>query len=102
MVSIKASVMVITLLTICLLATNASPVHHGCCRSYMKNKIPCFKIKGYSVQTVTELCPINAIIFHTGKGKACTNPALNWVMDCVNRLRNKAHIVHMKSTKADI
>ncbi|KAK5919438.1 hypothetical protein CgunFtcFv8_023332 [Champsocephalus gunnari] len=99
MVSIKASVMVITLLTICLLATNASPV---CCRNYMKTKIPFLKIKGYSVQTVTELCPISAIIFHTKKGKACTDPALNWVMYYVDRLRNKARMIHMKSTQAGI
>ncbi|XP_010783753.1 C-C motif chemokine 20a.3 [Notothenia coriiceps] len=101
MVSIKASVMVITLLTVCLLATNASSAH-GCCRNYMKTKIPFPKIKGYSVQTVTELCPISAIIFHTKKGKACTDPALNWVMYYVDRLRNKAQMVHMKSTKAGI
>ncbi|KAL3055069.1 C-C motif chemokine 20a.3 [Trematomus bernacchii] len=102
MVSIKASVTVITLLTVCLLATNASPAHHGCCRNYMKTKIPFLKIKGYSVQTVTGLCPISAIIFHTKKGKACTDPALNWVMDYVDRLRNKAKMVHMKSTKPGI
>ncbi|XP_035861654.1 C-C motif chemokine 20a.3 isoform X2 [Sander lucioperca] len=100
MVPIKATVMVITLLTICLMATNTSTVRHGCCRNYMALKIPFANIKGYSVQTVTELCPINAIIFHTKKGQACTNPALHWVMDYINRLRSKAQLVHIKTSQA--
>ncbi|XP_029308544.1 C-C motif chemokine 20a.3 [Cottoperca gobio] len=100
MVSFQATVMVITLLTVSLLATNASPVYHGCCRHYMTGRIPFSKIKGYSVQTVKEMCPINAIIFHTNKGKSCTNPALNWVMEYVDRLRNRAQKVHMKTSQA--
>ncbi|XP_026230741.1 C-C motif chemokine 20a.3 [Anabas testudineus] len=99
MVSVKATAAVITLLTVCMLATNTSAVYYECCRRYMVIKIPFAAIKGYSVQTVTEMCPINAIIFHTKKGKACTNPALNWVMDYVNRIRNKAQMVHMKTSK---
>ncbi|XP_054452583.1 C-C motif chemokine 20a.3 [Anoplopoma fimbria] len=100
MVSIKASVVVLTLLSACLLATNVSAVYHGCCRHYTTNKIPFHKIKGYSVQTVTEMCHINSIIFHTRKGKACMNPAHNWVMDYVNRLRTKAQMVHNKTSQA--
>ncbi|XP_040911472.1 C-C motif chemokine 20a.3 [Toxotes jaculatrix] len=99
MVSIKATAIVITFLSICLLARETSAVYHECCRRYMTVKIPFPAIRGYSVQTDRELCPINAIIFHTKKGKACTNPALNWVMDYVNRLRNKAQIVHIKTSK---
>ncbi|XP_070775558.1 C-C motif chemokine 20a.3 [Enoplosus armatus] len=99
MVSIKATVMVITLLTFCVLATSTSVGYYQCCRSYMTTKIPFRPIKGYSVQTVTELCPINAIIFHTKRGKACTNPALNWVMDYVDRLRNKAQRVHIHTSQ---
>ncbi|XP_028987454.1 C-C motif chemokine 20a.3 [Betta splendens] len=99
MVSIKASVAAITLLTVCLLATNTSAVYHECCRGYMTLKLPFSAVRGYSVQTVTELCPINAIIFHTKKGKACTNPAFNWVMDYVNRIRAKAQMVHIKTSK---
>ncbi|XP_038550756.1 C-C motif chemokine 20a.3 [Micropterus salmoides] len=102
MVSIKATVTVITLFTFCLLSTSTSAVYHGCCRSYMTTKIPFRAIKGYSVQTITELCPINAIIFHTKKGKACTNPALNWVMNYVDLLRNKAQMVHIKTSQAQI
>ncbi|KAM4552539.1 C-C motif chemokine 4 homolog [Odontesthes bonariensis] len=97
MVSIKVAMMAITLITVCVLASNTSAVYRGCCRSYIKGKLPFQVIKGYSVQDVTEMCPINAIIFHTKKGKVCTNPALQWVMDYVNRLRNKAQRVHQKS-----
>ncbi|XP_031711103.1 C-C motif chemokine 20-like [Anarrhichthys ocellatus] len=100
MASIKATVAVLTLLSACLLITNASAGHYGCCRSYMTAKIPFHKIKGYSVQTVTETCQINAIIFHTKKGKACVNPALNWVMQYINHLGNKAQMVHIKTSKA--
>ncbi|KAF3699280.1 C-C motif chemokine 20 [Channa argus] len=100
MVSGSPSVMVITLLTVCLLATHTSAVYPECCRRYMTVKLPFGAIKGYSVQTVREMCPINAIIFHTKKGKACTNPALDWVMDYVNRVRNKAQMVHLKTSNA--
>uniref|UniRef100_A0A3P9CTN9 C-C motif chemokine n=1 Tax=Maylandia zebra TaxID=106582 RepID=A0A3P9CTN9_9CICH len=58
-----------------------------CCRRYMRGKLPYSAIKGYSVQTDTEMCPINAIIFHTKKGKACANPALKWVIDAIDRIR---------------
>ncbi|KAK9539137.1 hypothetical protein VZT92_004264 [Zoarces viviparus] len=98
MASIKATVAVLTLLSACLLITNASG-HHGCCRSYMTARIPFLKIKGYSVQTITETCHIHAIIFHTKKGKACMNPALNWVMQYIHRLGNKAQMVHNKTSK---
>ncbi|XP_070830973.1 C-C motif chemokine 20a.3 [Chaetodon trifascialis] len=100
MVSIKATAMAIMLLTFCLLATHASAAYHGCCRSYMKGRIPFAAIKGYSVQTISEMCPIDAFIFLTRKGKACCNPALPWVMDHVNKLRNKAQMVHIKSSQA--
>ncbi|XP_070701614.1 C-C motif chemokine 20a.3 [Pempheris klunzingeri] len=98
MMSVKATVMVFTLFVFCLLTTNTSAVNHGCCRSYMTTKLPFYAIRGYSVQTISEVCPINAIIFHTKKGKACTNPALNWVMEYINRLRNKAQMVHIRTS----
>ncbi|XP_068605309.1 C-C motif chemokine 20a.3 [Brachionichthys hirsutus] len=102
MVSLRATGMAITLLSFCLLATNTSAAYRRCCRSYMsyKSKIPFDQIQGFSVQTVKAMCPINAIIFHTKAGKACTNPALRWVMDSVNRLRVKAQKVHNNNTRA--
>lgn len=38
-------------------------VYIGCCRSYMKTRISFKAIKGYSVQIITEMCPINAIMW---------------------------------------
>ncbi|TKS79932.1 C-C motif chemokine 20 [Collichthys lucidus] len=87
MVSVKATVMVMMLLTICLLTTNTSAEKFGCCRSYIKFKLNFNNIKGYSVQNDTGVCHISAIIFHTkGRNSFCANPALDWVMDYVNRI----------------
>ncbi|XP_071392944.1 C-C motif chemokine 20a.3 [Centroberyx affinis] len=100
MVQIRATEMALMLLAIGLLVAHTTAVRHECCRSYTRSRIPFRAIKGYSVQTDTEMCHISAIIFHTRKGKACTNPALDWVMQYVNRLRNKAQMVHNKTSKA--
>eukprot|EP00064_Thunnus_orientalis_P010658 superscaffoldBa00001466_g10684 len=97
MPSVKVLVM---LFGICLLAINTSAIKHGCCTKYMTGRLPFVKIKGYSVQTVNEMCPINAIIFHTNMGKACTNPSLDWVMKYIDRLRIKAQRVHMNTAQA--
>ncbi|XP_028283804.1 C-C motif chemokine 20a.3 [Parambassis ranga] len=95
MASIKVSVAVISLLTVWLLATHTSAGSYNCCRQYTRGKIPFNKIKGYAVQTDTESCPLKAIIFLTESNRrVCTNPALNWVMDYINRIRNKAQQVH--------
>uniref|UniRef100_UPI0037E957BB C-C motif chemokine 24-like n=1 Tax=Semicossyphus pulcher TaxID=241346 RepID=UPI0037E957BB len=93
MVSVKATVMVITLLTFCVLTTNTSAAVGSCCRKYQKARIPFGRIKWYSVQNGS-MCPISAIIFHMKKGMVCANPALHWVMDYVKRLRDRATMVH--------
>nr|XP_046264716.1 C-C motif chemokine 20a.3 [Scatophagus argus] len=99
MVSIKATAMVIALLVFCLLASDTSAVSYGCCRGYTKGRISFKSIKGYSVQTISEVCHINAIIFHTRNGQVCTNPALNWVMDYIDKIRNRARKVHINSSQ---
>uniref|UniRef100_A0A8C6PSW7 C-C motif chemokine n=1 Tax=Nothobranchius furzeri TaxID=105023 RepID=A0A8C6PSW7_NOTFU len=68
-----------------------------CCRRYIKGKLRWETIKGYSVQPATEMCPINAIIFHTKMGKVCTDPALNWVIGYVSRIRFEAQKLHQKA-----
>ncbi|KAL3988413.1 carbonic anhydrase 4 [Sarotherodon galilaeus] len=100
MLPIRA-VVVIALLTVCLTA-NTSAAYRHCCRRYMTGRLPFAAIKGYSVQTDTEMCPINAIIFHTKKGKACADPALKWVIDAINRMRNKAQKIHQRSSRLQI
>nr|XP_004543048.2 C-C motif chemokine 20-like [Maylandia zebra] len=89
---------VVIALTVCLTA-NTSAAYPHCCRGYITGKLPYSAIKGYSVQTDTEMCPINAIIFHTKKGKACANPALKWVIDAINRIRKKAQRIHQHSSQ---
>ncbi|XP_069013304.1 C-C motif chemokine 20a.3 [Embiotoca jacksoni] len=100
MQSIKVTVMAITLLTVCLLATDTSAVRADCCPKYMKGKLRFSIIRGYSVQTVKEMCDIDAIIFHTTKGKACTDPSLRWVMIYVNLLGSEAQKVHINTSQA--
>ncbi|RVE61836.1 hypothetical protein OJAV_G00174300 [Oryzias javanicus] len=46
-------------------------------------------------QRVSEFCPINAIIFHTRKHKICTDPALNWVTEYVERIRKREQEFHI-------
>ncbi|KAK7945703.1 hypothetical protein WMY93_001431 [Mugilogobius chulae] len=99
MVSAKAQVPLLLLSALCLLTLNTSEAYNACCRRYSSIKLPFSMITGLSIQTITQICNINAIIFHTKRGKACFDPASNWVMDYVNRLRNKAHMVHMRRTK---
>ncbi|XP_035993982.1 regakine-1-like [Fundulus heteroclitus] len=101
MISIKVTVMVATLVTLCILSTDTHAAHMSCCRRHMVGRIPFSDIKGFSVQKITELCPISAIIFHTKKGKRCANPALAWVMDYVSRLENMALDVHQKAQEKD-
>ncbi|XP_072296495.1 C-C motif chemokine 20a.3 [Eucyclogobius newberryi] len=98
MVSAKAQVSLLLLSALFLMILNTSEAHISCCRRYSTIKLPFSVIRGLSIQTDRELCNINAIIFHTKRGKACFDPASNWVMEYVNRLRNKAHMVHMRTT----
>ncbi|XP_030259358.1 C-C motif chemokine 20a.3 [Sparus aurata] len=104
MVSVKAAAMAIALLTFCVLGANTtSAAYSECCRSYTTRKLPFPAIRGYTVQTIKGVCHINAIIFHytfdKKKGRACTNPALPWVMDYVDRLRTKAQKVHDQTSR---
>lgn len=39
-----------------------STAYYSCCRSYMKSRISFNVIQGYSVQTATGMCPIDAIM----------------------------------------
>ncbi|XP_020778723.1 C-C motif chemokine 4-like [Boleophthalmus pectinirostris] len=101
MVSTSPQISLLLLSALCLFSLNtfyASGAYIPCCRKYSTMKIPFNWIKGVSIQTDKEYCNMNAIIFHTKKGMVCFNPASNWVMDYVNRFRNKAQLVHMRTT----
>ncbi|KAF7222689.1 C-C motif chemokine 20a.3 [Nothobranchius furzeri] len=94
MVSVKVTV---TLVLLYALAVDEFTAYPECCRRYIKGKLRWETIKGYSVQPATEMCPINAIIFHTKMGKVCTDPALNWVIGYVSRIRFEAQKLHQKA-----
>ncbi|XP_032420636.1 C-C motif chemokine 20a.3 [Xiphophorus hellerii] len=96
MVSMKVTVMMVTLVTLCVLATNTHAALY-CCRRHLPGKPRFSDIKGFSVQKQTEFCPISAIIFHTKKGKRCADPALEWVLDYVSRIEYVAQKVHQKA-----
>uniref|UniRef100_A0A3Q4M6X9 C-C motif chemokine n=1 Tax=Neolamprologus brichardi TaxID=32507 RepID=A0A3Q4M6X9_NEOBR len=97
-VMLSLLISVSSLLILCYLISSHLSYRY-CCRRYMTSRLRDVDIKGYSVQTIKEMCPIDAIIFHTKKGKACANPALKWVMDAVDRLRNKALKIHQHSSQ---
>uniref|UniRef100_A0A3B4AMM3 Chemokine interleukin-8-like domain-containing protein n=1 Tax=Periophthalmus magnuspinnatus TaxID=409849 RepID=A0A3B4AMM3_9GOBI len=95
MVSANPQISLLLLSALCLLPLS---MYVPCCTKYSTGKLSFSRITGVSIQTDIEYCSINAIIFHTKKGKACFDPALNWVIDYVNRYRNKAQMLHMKRT----
>ncbi|XP_059915387.1 C-C motif chemokine 20a.3 [Gadus macrocephalus] len=94
MAHVKGLMMALLLATIWLYATPTSAAPHACCREFTRGKLPFRVIKGYSVQSVKELCPIDAIIFHTKKGQACADPALFWVQNYINRISRKARTLN--------
>ncbi|XP_067850854.1 C-C motif chemokine 20-like [Heptranchias perlo] len=65
-----------------------SPV--DCCLSYSKKALPLKLIAGYVRQFSNELCSINAVIFHTKKGRSiCANPGDEWVKRIIERFLKK-------------
>uniref|UniRef100_A0A3Q0RLM2 Chemokine interleukin-8-like domain-containing protein n=1 Tax=Amphilophus citrinellus TaxID=61819 RepID=A0A3Q0RLM2_AMPCI len=53
----------IQFLYLCVPGHSSFTVYPLCCQRYMKGRLPGSAIKGYSVQTDTETCPISVIIF---------------------------------------
>ncbi|XP_067897493.1 C-C motif chemokine 20-like [Heterodontus francisci] len=65
-----------------------SPI--DCCLSYSKKGLPQKLIAGYVRQFSNELCGINAVIFHTRKGRSiCANPEDEWVKRIIIRFLKK-------------
>ncbi|NXA40359.1 CCL20 protein, partial [Eudromia elegans] len=63
-----------------LLSFLSAQSNQDCCLSYSKVHLPRRAIMGYTEQLSSEVCDINAIIFHTRRGlKACVNPKEPWV-----------------------
>ncbi|KAJ6669346.1 hypothetical protein lerEdw1_008155 [Lerista edwardsae] len=65
-----------------LLGTSEAQSNQDCCLSYNKipRHLPRRAIKGFIEQSSSEVCDIDAIIFHMKGGlKACANPEDPWV-----------------------
>ncbi|XP_010121783.1 PREDICTED: C-C motif chemokine 20 [Chlamydotis macqueenii] len=68
------------LLVLLLCCSSKAQSNQDCCLSYTKARLPRWALKGYTEQLSTEVCDIDAIIFHTYSGlKACVNPKEGWV-----------------------
>ncbi|PKU47921.1 c-c motif chemokine 20 [Limosa lapponica baueri] len=81
-VSSKSLVLVslVGVLALLLCSTSDAQSNQDCCLSYTKVRLPRWALKGYTEQFASEVCDINAIIFHTRSGlKACVNPKEGWV-----------------------
>ncbi|XP_043926851.1 C-C motif chemokine 20-like [Protopterus annectens] len=61
-----------------------------CCLKHSEKPLPFRIIKGYIEQWSNEVCNIDAIVFHTTKGrKVCANPKDEWVKQVFKRLSVK-------------
>ncbi|KAG7457088.1 hypothetical protein MATL_G00242900 [Megalops atlanticus] len=91
--------------TVCLLLVLAVTLFSlqadaACCTKYSRSEIPINLIKGFSVQTNTGWCNINAVIFLTQKGrKLCADPAKPWVMDRIQELRKRVQKIAREQHK---
>ncbi|XP_062987561.1 C-C motif chemokine 20 [Elgaria multicarinata webbii] len=73
-----------------LLGTSEAQSNQDCCLSYNKKPLRRSTVVGFTEQFSSEVCDINAVIFHTRKGyKACANPKDHWVKDRVRWLSEK-------------
>ncbi|XP_054839822.1 C-C motif chemokine 20 [Eublepharis macularius] len=67
--------------------------NQDCCLSYTKEPLPLKIITGFTIQFSSEVCDINAIIFHLKKGlRACANPEDGWVKKHLHRLSKKRKV----------
>ncbi|XP_039597645.1 C-C motif chemokine 20-like [Polypterus senegalus] len=75
--AVVALTLVLTLTTLC-----ESHSFEECCISYSSKHLPCKLIKTYAIQLSIDACHIDAIIFHTVRGrKICANPNEIWVKE---------------------
>ncbi|XP_067309399.1 C-C motif chemokine 20a.3 [Pseudorasbora parva] len=98
MTRVSATVIVLMVVALSVLCTDASAL--SCCRKYTKGVIPMAYIKGYSIQTMTRHCHIDAVILHTNRGKnICTDPSKSWVMESIRKLREKVQAINKKHSR---
>ncbi|XP_014329370.2 C-C motif chemokine 20-like [Xiphophorus maculatus] len=102
MVSMRVTVMAVTLVTVCVLVTNTHAGFGACCARYMPGRLPFSEIKGFSVQKKTPFGSINAIFFHTRKGKRCVDPESKWVKDYVSRIETLVKKIPVQMKKIPV
>nr|XP_046178504.1 C-C motif chemokine 20-like [Oncorhynchus gorbuscha] len=96
MAQIRAPVIVLlVLLAVGLFTTEASAAKQGfprgCCTRYYQGRIDIRLILGFYVPSMIDGCNIDAIIFHTVRGRfPCVDPTQGWVMKAVRKLRERA------------
>ncbi|XP_038819156.1 C-C motif chemokine 20-like [Salvelinus namaycush] len=86
-----------TILLLCCLVTMFSstsaaygPRRLYCCVEYQEKPVPYQQIKGYQLQSSTEVCNIDAIIFYTVKNKkVCATVKDEWVRKALALLSSK-------------
>ncbi|XP_040203377.1 C-C motif chemokine 20-like [Rana temporaria] len=84
----KIFILVAAVFLLCLLG-NAQVF--DCCYSYRKTPVSVKAIKSYTTQRSNEVCPIDAIIFRTKKGKVfCADSTDGWVKRAIRILGEKA------------
>ncbi|XP_051990662.1 C-C motif chemokine 20-like [Xyrauchen texanus] len=95
MARISATTIMLIIAALSVLCTETSAM--SCCRKYTKVEIPIAIIKGFSIQTIKGRCNINAVIFHTNRGKnICTDPSKSWVTDNISKLRKQVQAIKGK------
>ncbi|CAN9506035.1 unnamed protein product [Ophioblennius macclurei] len=47
----------------------------SCCLNYIHRRLPCKRLLGYSIQTINQLCDIEAVVFHVRGKYLCADPA---------------------------
>ncbi|NXI41758.1 CCL20 protein, partial [Galbula dea] len=68
------------LLVLLLCGGSKAQSNQDCCLSYTRVRLPRWALKGYTEQLSSEVCDIDAIIFHTYRGlSACVDPKEGWV-----------------------
>uniref|UniRef100_A0A3B3QB08 Chemokine interleukin-8-like domain-containing protein n=1 Tax=Paramormyrops kingsleyae TaxID=1676925 RepID=A0A3B3QB08_9TELE len=60
----------------------------SCCVGYSSRRLPCHKLKRYTIQPMTDTCDIEAVIFHTKRGRfICANPLQYWTIKRIKCLQ---------------
>ncbi|XP_048866475.1 C-C motif chemokine 20-like isoform X2 [Brienomyrus brachyistius] len=69
----------------------------SCCVGYSSKRLPCYKLKRYTIQPITGTCDIVAVIFHTKKGGfICANPLQHWTLNRMKCLHERAQARKMR------